>query len=377
MQKRTLFVVLAAPLIVGITTFGQTLSFSSTTYDVLGAPRAIVAADFDNDGRVDLAVGTVGIDASGNGGIVLLANDGTGKFTNQFTLHTAKGPFALITADFNSDGAPDLAVTNADANMVSIYLRDKRTRYGFSFAGALTPPSPRGVATGDFNRDGKLDLAVTSVECHCLIFFQGQGDGQFLQYGGRTVPAAPTDVAVGDIDRDGILDLATTGNNRLAWLFGDGSGSFSVRRDETVPFLPRAVLLANLNRSGNLDAVAVATGDTLMTRYDISRTGSTSNVTQSTSHSDPRDVATIDLNGDGIIDLISANRGSGTVSMFEGIGTDATREYQFTGTLPAQAGARALAVADFDLNGRPDIATGNEYDRSVTVLRNNTPFPHP
>jgi hypothetical protein len=377
MRKRRLFVILVAPLIFCVATVGQTISFSSTTYDVLGAPRAIVAADFDNDGLVDLAAATVGVDASGDGGISMLANLATRTFVYQGTLHTPRGPFSMITADFNRDGSPDLAVTNADADMVSIYLHDKQTRYGFTPAGSLSLGSPRGIAAGDFNRDGKLDLAVTSLACNCVILFRGQGTGQFLQYGGQVVPTAPTAVAAGDIDRDGILDLATASNNRLTWLFGDGSGLFTVRRDEAVPFLPRAVLLASLNRSGNLDAAAPGTADSLMLRYDVARTGSTSNVGQSSFNHDPRDVATIDFNGDGILDLMVANRGSGNVGVFAGIGTDETREYELIASPTAQAGARALAVFDFDRDGRPDVATANEYDRSVTVLWNNTPFNRP
>lgn len=369
--------VIASLLAAGATAFAQGAgaAFVLSHHQVLGAPRAIVSADFNNDGRMDLAVGTIEIDASRAGGIALLSGDGDGTFTDRFTIHTPPGPFSMTAQDFNNDGAPDLAVVAADAQSVAIYLRDKRTVYGFMSAGSITTfGSPRGIASGDLNRDGKADLVITSLTCRCVQVLAGQGNGQFANLGSATVVAGPTDVALGDIDRDGILDAITTGSTSLTLLFGSGSGSFTARKDLTLGYLTHAVILADLNRNGKLDAAAIGFGDILWTLYDLSRSGDVRRVGYSTGFGDPRDVVAVDADGDGILDLLAANRRDGVVSILIGHGSDDQTEYEFRGGLGAEAGTRALAVADFNLDGRPDVATGNQYAESVTIMRNTSQF---
>ena len=82
-------------------------------------PRVIVSADFKNYGRTDLAVAaTTGAAASNPGVITILANDGIGGFMVASTLATQAGPFSIAAGDVNNDGASDLVVEDADADVV-------------------------------------------------------------------------------------------------------------------------------------------------------------------------------------------------------------------------------------------------------------------
>ena len=119
---------------------------------------AIVAGDFNGDGKLDLAI----TDADENDVYILLGN-GDGSFQTPITIPVGNDPDAIITGDFNNDGKLDLAVANFNDNNVTLLLGNGD--------GSFTPASgspyaagkgPTAIAAADFNNDGKLDLAVAN-----------------------------------------------------------------------------------------------------------------------------------------------------------------------------------------------------------------------
>src|SRR5262249_29296090 len=121
------------------------------------------------------------------------------------------GPYAaaVAVADFNGDGKPDLAVANqVSSGTVSILLASGGgdTAPARSAAGTL----PTDVIAADFNGDGQQDLAVVDgVAANNLQVLKGNGDGTFQAAVSYTVGSAPQAVVAGDFDGDGDLDLAT------------------------------------------------------------------------------------------------------------------------------------------------------------------------
>src|SRR6266446_1136229 len=131
--------------------------FQSSQKIVIGqTPVAVVAGDFDGDGRPDLAVANSG----SNDVSILLANRGHG-LTVVTSVPVGDGPRALAAGDLNADGTVDLVVANSISNNVSILLGEGNGR----FRAAKTCPvgtEPVALVLGDFNRDGKLDLATAN-----------------------------------------------------------------------------------------------------------------------------------------------------------------------------------------------------------------------
>src|SRR5947199_1149048 len=116
----------------------------------------IVAADFNNDGKADLAVS----DGIGNTVSILLGNgDGTFKAASGSPVPVGHGPFTEVLGDFNSDGELDLAVVNLNDNTVTILFGN-----GDGTFSATTSPvivnQPGTMVTADFNGDGRLDFAI-------------------------------------------------------------------------------------------------------------------------------------------------------------------------------------------------------------------------
>src|SRR5262245_11105519 len=116
-------------------------------------------------------------------------------------------PLAMASADFNGDGKLDLAVANQQSNTVIILLGkgDGTFQAAQNYS---TGSGPRSVAVGDFNADGKLDLVTANA--NNLSVLPGNGDGTFQAPASIGIGSSPLSVAVGDFNADGKLDLTAT-----------------------------------------------------------------------------------------------------------------------------------------------------------------------
>ena len=164
-------------------------------------------------------------------------------------------PRSVTVADFNNDGKPDLAVVNMGQlptlqSSVSVLLGNGNG----SFQPAVTTDVLNGgagngnaqsVAVGDFNGDGLPDVALntTGPAGPAVEFLLGKGDGSFQpNHQILSVGQTPLSVAVGDFDRNGALDLVTANSQgTLSVLLGNGDGSFQAPQNFATGARPDAV----------------------------------------------------------------------------------------------------------------------------------------
>jgi hypothetical protein len=225
-----------------------------------GEPNSIVAADFNGDGKLDLAV-TNGADNN----LTILLGNGDGTFsTVSSSPATGLTPFGLAVGDFNGDGKLDLAVSNFDVDAVTILLGNGDGT--FTPAPSPAAPTASAVAVADFNGDGKLDLAVPSNFDGTVTILLGNGDGTFTPIseccGTSAQQTNAVSVWVADFNGDGKLDLALptvyAENDSLAGyttiLLGNGNGTFTPT-DFTVilPNEPLSSAVGDFNNDGKLD----------------------------------------------------------------------------------------------------------------------------
>ncbi len=202
-----------------------------TTYATGAAPFGISVGDFNGDGKLDLAVANQCGDNPScptfSGTVSILLGNGDGTFQPQTTYPTGAEPLRISAADFNGDGKLDLAVTNecgADtscathSSTVSILLGNGDGTFQPQ-ATYATGAEPFGISTGDFNGDGKLDLAVANTSDNTVSILLGNGDGTFQTQTTFATGAGPGSVTTGDFNGDGRLDLAVA---------NAGSGTVSV-----------------------------------------------------------------------------------------------------------------------------------------------------
>src|SRR5579872_3373294 len=216
---------------------------------------SVVVADFNGDGRPDLAVTN-----SQNNQISILLGSANGGFVAGGTYATGANPTALVAADFNHDKKIDLAVVNANAGTISVFLGNgdgsfqNRVDYAVGEGAAA-------IVAADFDGDGTIDLATISTNDSAVAVLLGKGDGSFEVEGLIPVPSGPTLLVGGDVNKDGKVDLITCNNNystgTITVLLSNGDGTFK-QVESQAPSFATAVGVADFNRDGKLDMVIVA-----------------------------------------------------------------------------------------------------------------------
>ena len=338
----------------------------------------VVPADLRNNGRTDIVL------QDGDGGISVLLNEGKGVYEDGEWLPVAGAYGCAAAADFNGDGKPDLAMnstagisillgtgeaskpfesgatlalTDAGCPVVGsltgggaadLLVPSNQTvvaylgNGGGGFTQASTTSTPGGgfLAVGDFNHDGKLDFATSGN-----LLALGNGDGTFQ----TPVTFAPdlyggfTNIAAGDLNGDGWTDLVVTQDTDsfIYVLLNNQQGGFTVTKivakDGESLIDPTQIVLADLNGDGNLDivtgssygGVAIYLGD------------GKGNFTYSAQLVIPTGVgggsvvSVSDVNGDGIPDLVMTQAGIGTVAVFLGKGDGTFRTPYYVGAGPS------------------------------------------
>ncbi len=349
------------------TASGQPLSFTRDDYAAYTGARAMVAADLNRDGWMDLATA----DAGRNTVTVLRNADAAGGFTVLRDTPVGAGPFAMAAGDLDRDGVTDLVVTTPDAKAIDLlYSRADgtlRSRMTLTGTGAS-----RGIALADVTRDGRLDLIYTDYDRNAVFIRPGTSTGFAAPLPAIAVGSHPQDVAAGDVNHDGYVDLAVanTGEARVTILHGHADTTFT-RVNLTAPVPVNVLLLADLNNDGWPDLAAASTSANRIVLYRDGPSGLA--MTSMASGISPRGLAVADVNSDGRPDLLAANRSSSTVTLWLGI-TGTTLSFTKWGELAAGSGSRALAASDFDNDGRIDFASANEYAANVTQFTNGTAF---
>ena len=142
-------------------------------------PGSLALADLNGDGKFDLVVAN---DESSD--VTILLGDGKGGFDAApgSPFPAGKSPNDIAVADFDGDGKPDLAFPNHDTSHVTILLGDGRGRFRPASASPVmvrSSPHPHGIAAADFDGDGHVDFAVESWGNDQVEVFFGAGGGRF------------------------------------------------------------------------------------------------------------------------------------------------------------------------------------------------------
>jgi hypothetical protein len=311
------------------------------TFGAGSVPQAVVAADLNGDGRPDLIVANL----SSNNVSVLLNTTAPGaspaSFATQATFATGSNPISVAVADINGDGLPDLIVANISSNTVSVLLNT--TTPGASTpsfatqATFVTGNEPESIAVADINGDGLPDLIVANGSSHTVSVLlnttsPGASTPSFAGQQTFVVGLVPVSVAAADLNGDGKPDLIVA--NQI---------------DNTVSVL--------------LNTTTPGSGTASFAAHHDFATGTL-----------PNSVVVADVNGDGKPDVIVANISSNTVSVL----LNTTAPGAATPSLAAQhtfsTGSSPYSVTAADLNGdgKPDLLVANFNGNTVSVLLNVT-----
>lgn len=341
-----------------------------------GISDATATGDLNRDGKPDL----VFVSPSEKDIAILLGN-GDGTFTPA-PLLASSPPAAILIADFNNDGHPDLALLFA-VRTLDIFLGHGDGTFFRGPTSAAAPASSRvgtlRLTSADFNRDGIVDLAIvgstindTSASLNVLL---GNGDGSFLPPSPFPAGVLTQELVAADFNGDGAADIAVLSVHDGIHLFlnsGDGTLSPPILTPLSQT-ISRTLVVADFNEDGKPDlAVSQSrapanTGIRILTGLGTGRfsTGSLYIVPDALPTSF---IVAEDFNGDGHFDLAlhiygtSLARASQHLALGNG---DGTFRPSFLAFRP-QYVSTALA-ADFDGDGRVDLAVHNGVPSALAV----------
>jgi hypothetical protein len=365
-----------------------TVTFANATNSPLqvSEPYGVVAADFNEDGKPDLAV-------SANTHMYVFLGNGDGTFapTSASPIGISSPPYddfaspyvgPIAVGDFNNNGHLGLAVGEINNEAAVILLGNGNGTFTPSsavFASALSMPISA-VEPGDFNADGNLDLAITSQILGVSPVVLGYGEGAFSTAGDLYTTSFaggfPMGAAVGDFNADGTLDAAVANGSGapphfsgVAVSLGNGDGTFTQASGSPITLGQSlsAVVTADFNGNGKLDlAVTDSAGNTVIILLG-NGDGTFGAPTTIPVGNNPEAIVAADFNNDGKLDLGVANYGDGTITLLLGNGdgtfTEAAGSPYMVGHYPYQ-----IAAADFNGDGKLDIATTNLSDGTVSIL---------
>ena len=350
----------------------------ASTLSIGGRAGPVVIGDLNGDGKPDIVAARM--DA---GTVSVFLGDGRGRFRPADGTPIAAGnsPEDLALGDFDEDGRLDLAVANHETTYVTVLLGNGKGGLSPAPMPRVTVPSrphPHGVAAGDFNGDRHVDLAIESWQENTLLAFWGNGAAAFAAEPVRlTVGNMPYwKLRSGDFNGDHTSDLVATntGGAGVSVLCSDARGGMAPSRNIATAPAPFAVATGDVNGDSILDlAVARRSGGpdrsldgltVLRGKGDCSfEAWPTPSLTIGTS---PTAVAIGDVNGDGIGDIAVANMQGDDVTILPGSRSAA-------GTRPSYSvrvgtGPQGIALADINGDGRADIVTGNWGSGDLSIV---------
>ncbi len=332
-----------------------------TSYPTGGSPTSMVSADFNRDGKADLVV------LNSNGVLSFVEGTGAGAFNAPKTIATLPSSSAnalMAAGDFNGDGNVDVVLLPPPGNTVKVFLGHGDGTFaapvtvsdGLSSAGAL--------ATGDFNNDDRADIVVAGATSVSILFGNGSsifGKPQVTTTGLNAAPGS-LGIALGDVNLDSHLDVAVTdGNANLQILLGSATGALHPQTVMSgllaLPGSGNEIVIADFNGDGKPDIAAGDGSDSIAYtppwvcfwdgNGDGTFTPGTQPCIEGTNLPNFSEMLVTNLNGkpgitfpsDPLILLV--NNGTGVFSQ---------TSYSVGGP---------IALADFNGDGRQDIASGN------------------
>jgi hypothetical protein len=346
--------------------------FGSPFVSGVGATRAVVAADFNGDGKPDVAAAN----EFSNDVSVLLGN-GDGTFAPDTRFPAGQLPRSIDVGDFNGDGKLDLVTGNdiggVDGDLTLVF-GDGTGRFPTKKAVIIqssAPPTVSFVTVADFNKDGKADLLAGQASREGVVVLLGDGAGNFPNQKFYVTGARPSAGAVADFNGDGKTDLAVTANfvGAVSILTGDGAGGFSAVGSFNAGPFPTSITTGDFNGDGRTDiattnlvgsTVSILLGDgsgafAPPAGYDGGGQGLAS-------------IAAADFNGDGFLDLAVGNENVGNVLILQGDGAghfSAASNY-----IGGAYAALSLSAKDLNGDGMPDLIVGYRDSSSVASLLN-------
>lgn len=335
---------------------------TALTVDVGVKAAAIGLADVTGDGLPELFV------AAGDANVVrVYLGNGDGTFSPLEEYPTPSRVWELAIGDLNGDARPDLVLARADSARVTVRLRQPFGGYGTPTELAVQS-IPGGVAIGHLDPDGIPDLVMASPAA--ARFLRGTGGGQFDA--AQTIPSnsGSRHVALRDMNNDSAMDVVLASSVDVKIAIGDGIGGFPSRLVYEAGKSTSDCAAADLDGDGHPDVIVSDSSAGTVAVFWGNGDGTLGNAPPYATRAVPSALVLADVTGGPELDAVVTNQFSGNFSVFHGLaGGVLGSRADFD--LGISSSPRALVTADFNKDGRADIAVSR--NNGDIVIRHGTP----
>lgn len=338
---------------------------SATTVAVGSSLRGVATADFNGDGKVDIAAIDIALKR-----LFVLSGEGNGTFGAPQPFQVGnQGPIALAVGNFDNGNGPDVVTANGTAGTITTFLNQGGDN------GLLAPPNislgagsnPHAIGTADFSSDGFDDIVVLvsgSGGPDNVAYLQNNGVGSFQSVTPVNFPvgAGTKALTISDFNGDGIPDVAVLNGAAVQ----PNTFTISVLLDQT-----STTSTGHVVGTGEFQSLGA-----LPITCPAAINGIPVNCT-------PQDIVAADFDGDGFVDLAvsfsttpidAAPATAGLVSAYAGRGDGS---FELATQVLVGIAPRQIAAADFTGDGVPDLVVTESTSNAVRILRSLPHFDRP
>ncbi|OBX21751.1 MULTISPECIES: T9SS type A sorting domain-containing protein [Bizionia] len=355
----------------GLGTFGDQLVISALAND----PKSVYAIDIDNDGDMDL------LTASDNDKISWYENtDGLGSFSDSNEIGFTNGTVQFIIAsDLDGDGDRDVLAASYGNNTLIIF-ENLNGLGNFSNPESITSSaaSAKSVYSTDMDGDGDLDVLSASLDGNISWYENRDGQGNF---GSKKIISFSANQAwsahAADIDGDGDMDVLSIHNGgNFGWFENlDGMGNFGEKHPIRSANQGESVYAADLDNDGDVD-VLTADRDGISWHENTDGLGDfgSEQVLLFGSNIRSTSVYASDLNGDGDLDVLQATQSQNKISWYENDG-NSYDNFGGEGIISSNATyVQSVFASDLDGDGDMDVLSANQTSNSIVWYENINGF---
>ncbi len=361
----------------------------------------IVASDLDNDGDLDVVLGSSG---TRSGGVRVYRNNGSLRFTRTFDNENAPYLWDIHLGDVNNDNRTDIIFgLGGDFDQIGIYFNSGNL---YNWGGLIpaktgtgTGDEPRNIHLADIDGDGDQDIMSANYLSNQISYYPNGSIGgagpSVVRLTSSSQTRGPRNVRTGDIDGDGILDFISTSvlDGKVAWYKGSGDGAFGSQKiihtystrssgggvSGNDPLGPRGLDVVDFDGDGDLDVFSTSEVGSTVCLHENKGGGSFGQAEIITNRANGVNlVTTIDMDGDGDLDVVSSSPGDNKIAWYE------TIIEQVPSFLSYAVDGNSITITDCDastsgelvipatIEGKPVTSIGNKAFDECTSLTSIT-----